>query len=226
MPELWGFISSLLDGAVLLALALVLGGIGSLFAVLRVTHDNRPILHASVQRILLLTLVSAVCLIGLRTLQLLLTPLALADVIEGSVLTAFVHTQVFQDGAVSVVLALGILGALCVVKGHLVSRGRWVGVLCCVGAFLIHEGWFSHAVSRLEGGGSLMVVTIIHVLGATVWAGGVAHMWFLWIVLRKQDTGLWSELVSRFSPWPSSVSVLSLVPGCIWHGNMLEDGVA
>ena len=77
MTAILEFISGLLDGVALLALALVLGGLGSALAVVRVLHSHHPVLHEAVQRVLSLTLFSGVCLIGLRILQLVLKPMAL-----------------------------------------------------------------------------------------------------------------------------------------------------
>jgi len=213
MTDLLEFVSGLLDGVTLIALALVLGGVGCSLAVLRVTHDTRPLLQAGVQRVLLLTLASAMSLAGLLVLQLFMKPLALAVTIGVSAFSAFAHTRVYQFLVISVVLALGLVGALVFVKRRVVSTSRWFVVLVCAGAFMVNEGWLTHAASRLEGGDSLMVVTVIHILGATVWAGGVAHVLLLWNYLRKRDPGLWPELVSRFSPMGIACVSLIVVPG-------------
>lgn len=213
MTDLLEFVSGLLDGVTLIALALVLGGIGCALAVLRVTHDTRPLLQTGVERVLVLTLASAMSLAGLRVLQLFMKPLALTVSTGASVFSAFAQTRVFQYLVISVVLALGLVGALVFVKRQVGSASRWCVVLVCAGAFMVNEGWLSHAASRLEGGGPLMVVTMIHVLGATVWAGGVAHVLLLWKFLRQEDTGLWAELVSRFSPMGIACVSLIVVPG-------------
>ncbi len=213
MTDLLEFISGLLDGVSLVAMALVLGGIGCLLAVLRITRDDRPIFHAGAQRVLGVTLASAMCLAGLRALQLFMKPLALSNAMGSSAFAAFAKTQVFHYSVISVVALMGLVGALWVVKKNIASQGRWIGVLCVVVAFMVNEGWLSHAASRLEGGGLLMVVTMVHVFGATMWAGGVAHLLLLWQFLRKQDPTSWSELVSRFSPVGIACSCLILLPG-------------
>lgn len=211
MTDLLEFISGLLDGMALIALALVLGGIGCVLAVIRVSHDDRPVLHIAAQRVLALTLISAGGLAGLRVFQLVVKLLALAGTTRESALSAFTQTHVFQFGMISVVLALGVVGGLIVVKRNMVSRSRWGGVLGLVGVFLLNEAWLSHAASRLEGGGPLMVVTMVHVVGATIWAGGIAHLLLLWKLLRQEAPGLWPELVARFSPL--GIACVSLIVG-------------
>jgi len=200
MTDLLEFISGLLDGLALVVLAGVLGGLGCLLVVLRVTQDPRLIIQKSSQHVLGLTLGSAVLLLWLRILQLVLKYLALREVLEGSALTAFAQTRVFQFGLLSIVLSLGLIGALMWVKSQPTSYRRWFGLLALVGAFLVNEGGLSHAASRLEGGGPLMVFTMVHVLGATVWAGGVTYLILMRKYLRKENDEIWPELVSRFSP--------------------------
>ncbi len=213
MTDLLEFINGLLDGVSLIAMALVLGGIGCALLVLRVIQDDRSILRAGAQRVLGITLASAVCLAGLRAVQLFMKPLALSNAMGSSAFAAFAHTQVFYYSVISVGLLMGLVGTLIVVKRNMCSRGRWIGVLGVVAAFMVNEGWLSHAASRLEGGELLMVVTMIHVLGATVWAGGVAHLLLLWRFLRKQDATVWPGLVSRFSPLGIVCVCLILLPG-------------
>ena len=148
MTDLLEFVSGLLDGVALIALALVLGGIGCSLAVLRVTHDTRPLLQAGVQRVLALTLASAMSLAGLGILQLFLKPLALAVSTGASAFSAFSQTRVYQFFVISVVLALGLVGALVFVKRQVGSASRWFVVLVCAGAFMVNEGWLTHAASR------------------------------------------------------------------------------
>lgn len=127
MTDLLEFISGLLDGVSLIALALVLGGIGCVLAVLRITQDDRPIFHEGAQRVLGVTLASAVCLTGLRAFQLFMKPLALSNAMGRSAFPAFAQTQVFHYSVISVVLLIGLVGALWVVKKNMVSLGRWSG---------------------------------------------------------------------------------------------------
>ncbi len=144
MTDLLEFISGLLDGSALMALALVLGGIGCSLAVLRVTHDKRPILQAGVQQVLVLTIASAIGLFGIRVLQLFIKALALAQATGASAFSAFAQTRVFQILVISIVLVLGLGGALLFVKKNVMSFSRWVVVMVCVGAFIVNEGWLSH----------------------------------------------------------------------------------
>ncbi|MEC9005625.1 MAG: CopD family protein [Nitrospirota bacterium] len=213
MTAILEFTSGLLDGVALLALALVLGGLSCALAVVRVLHGYHPVLHEAVQQVLSLTLFSGVSLIGLRILQLVMKPMAFMDVTGSSAFSAFSETQVFQHEALSIVLTVGLVIAVMFVKQNVGSWIRWLLALSVAGAFIVNESWLSHAASRLEGGGSLMIVTMIHVLGATVWAGGIMHLLLLWRFLRKQDSTLWPELVSRFSPLGIISVSLIVIPG-------------
>ena len=60
---------------------------------------------------------------------------------------------------------------------------------------MINEAWLSHGASRLESRGSLMFVTMVHLLGASVWAGGVFHLLLSWRVINKNSED--SELVAN-----------------------------
>ena len=81
------------------------------------------------------------------------------------------------------------------------------------GLFLVNEAWLSHAASRLDNQGPLMVATMVHVCGATVWAGGVAHMVLLWRMTRKKHAGRWPRMVARFSPLGMGCVGLIVGPG-------------
>jgi len=139
--------------------------------------------------------------------------MALMDVMGSSAFSDFSQTQVFQHGVLSILLTVGLVSAVMFVKQHVGSWIRWLLVLVLAGTYMVNEGWLSHAASRLEGGGSLMIVTMIHVFGATLWAGGIMHLLLLWRFLRKQDSTLWPELVSRFSPLGIISVSLIVFPG-------------
>src|SRR5262249_16599460 len=119
----------------------------------------------------------------------------------------------------------------------LASGGRWVVTLIFTGAFLINEAWLSHAVSRVEGAGLLMTMTVIHMVGACVWAGGITHLLLFWRLKRDPEApSHWPDLVSRFSAVGVTSVALIVGPGFLlaWryvgdvgglvgtgHGNLL-----
>ena len=86
-----------------------------------------------------------------------------------------------------------------------------------IAAFMVNEAWLSHGASRLEGGGPLMVLTMLHVIGAVVWAGGVFHLLLSWRIIKvhSEDTELWPTFVTRFSPIGMTGVALILIPGAL-----------
>ena len=186
MTELLEFISGLLDGASFVALALSLGGIACTLAVLRPLHDQDPVVLSASDMLLKVSVLSLCAMAGLRVLQLALKALALSDVLGSLGVQAFVQTRLFRFGTSGILLALGMAGSVARVRRDVSRRLPWSVVLLMAGLFLVNEAWLSHAASRLDNQGPLMVATMVHVCGATVWAGGVAHMVLLWRIVNVQ----------------------------------------
>jgi putative copper resistance protein D len=70
-----------------------------------------------------------------------------------------------------------------------------------------------------------MTVTLAHVLGATVWAGGIMHLLLFWRWARRdpQAAASWPELVSRFSPLGIVSVTLLIAPGLYLAWRYLGD---
>ena len=86
------------------------------------------------------------------------------------------------------------------------SSGLLAGLIATSGA------WLTHAAGRIEHGGSLMLLTVAHQLGAAVWVGGLVQLGALWR-LGRHDPGAaaaWPVLVRRFSTL-AAVAVGALV---------------
>ena len=219
MTELLEFISGLLDGASFVALALSLGGIACTLVVLRPIHDQDPVVLSASDMLLKVSVLSLCAMAGLRVLQLALKALALSDVLGSLGVQAFVQTRLFRFGTSGILLALGMAGSVARVRRDVSRRFPWSVVLLMAGLFLVNEAWLSHAASRLDNQGPLMVATMVHVCGATVWAGGVAHMVLLWRMTRKKHAGRWPCMVARFSPLGMGCVGLIVGPGVFlwWH---------
>ena len=176
MTELLEFISGLLDGAALVALSLSLGGVACTLVVLRPVHDQDPVVRSVSHTLLQVSVLSLCAVAGLRVLQLACTALALSDGPGSLELQALVQTRLFRFGTSGILLALGMAWSVAWVRQDVSRRLSWGVVLLVAGGFLVNETWLSHAASRLENQGPLMVATLAHVCGATVWAGG----WSTW----------------------------------------------
>ena len=215
MTDLLEFISGLLDGVALLTLSVAIGGVVYALVVLRILTEKDPVQQhactATLQASFWGTMGFGVC----RLIQLILKPWALADTTGEWALDMFFQTQVFQFTSISVVLSFGLAIALARVRRHLHRPVLWVWPLLILTAFMINEAWLSHGASRLEGRGPLMTVTMLHVIGATVWAGGVFHLLLSWRVIKAHSEGatLWPSFVTRFSPVGVTGVALILFPG-------------
>lgn len=201
MTDLLEFASGLLDGLGLLAFSLLLGGLAYAIVVLQSLRISTSLDTSLSQRCYKVIFYSGVTLIVLRLLQLCFKYMALAQVMGDDLWAAFVQTELFRAGLLSV----GMIGAL-VYSIRWVGRQpthvfRWGVVFLFVCGLLANEARLTHAASRLEGREWLMIVTMVHVLGATIWAGGVSHLLLSRWTLRgsPQLTSLWPILVARFS---------------------------
>ncbi|RMH09274.1 MAG: hypothetical protein D6704_01460 [Nitrospirae bacterium] len=202
MTDLLEFLSSLLEGMGLIALALSLGGVGFAFFVLRGATTSSLLLHDALTQSIQVATIAAGSLAGLRALHLLIKPLALVDVMGSAAFQNFFHTQVFVYGLASAICAGGLAVGLSWLLRDLRKTRRWGVVGLWSLLFLVNEAWRSHAASRLEDRELLMLVTMLHVTGATIWAGGVAHLLLAWRFLRRlsRTSREWGQLVSQFSP--------------------------
>lgn len=221
MTTLIEFISGLLDGCALVALALSAGGIAHALVVLRALSHQSPTERRATESSIGVVTVAAALLAGFRLAQLVMTPWALAGDTGDWTIEPFLQTDVFQAGMVSV----GLAACLSIIAFWLrkdVGHGlRWLMVILGLAVFMVNEAWLSHAASRLERSGPLMVVTTMHVLGAVVWAGGIAHMLMFWRMKRwdADVSSSWPDVVARFSPL--GIGCMALIVTCglflAWH---------
>ena len=215
MTDLLEFISGLLDGVALIALAVAIGGAAYALMVLRVLKEDNPLNKKISSSILRASFWGTVAFGLFRLTQLILKPWALADVTGVWAMDLFLKTQVFQSTAASVVLIFGLAFLFSLVRRQPNNLTLWTWTMVLISAFMINEAWLSHGASRLESRGGLMFVTMVHLLGASVWAGGVFHLLLSWRVMNKnsEDKSLWPTLVTRFSPVGISSVGLILIPG-------------
>ena len=215
MTDLLEFISGLLDGVALIALSMAIGGVVYALVVLRVLSETEPVQQRAWTETLRASFWGIVGFGVCRLIQLVLKPWALADTTGEWALNVFFQTQVFQFTAISIVLSFGLAIALARVRHHPNNTALWTWPLLIIAAFMINEAWLSHGASRLEGRGPLMVVTMLHVIGATVWAGGVLHLLLSWRVIKVHSEGatLWPIFVTRFSPVGIAGVALIIFPG-------------
>lgn len=215
MTELLEFTSGLLDGAALIGLAVATGGVAYVLMVLRILNETNPLQQKLSDHILRATLWGSLGFGFSRLAHLILKPWALADATGVWTFDLFIKTQVFQFTATSVGLIFGLAIFLFWIRQNPQNRSLWTWVMILITAFVVNEAWLSHGASRLDGGGTLMLVTMLHLVGAAVWAGGVFHLFLSWRIIKRNsdEANLWPTLVTRFSPIGITSVGFILIPG-------------
>lgn len=214
MTNLLEFIGGWLDGLTMVALAVSVGGMAFVLCVLRIL-DGHPISFRAAKRSLQVMAAGAWFLVVLCVGELGLKPLALAQSFGDLAWTAYIQTQVFLVGAVSVLIAGALSIITMAIRRDLQSRSRWGILVLLMMLFFVNEAGRTHAAGRIGETGLLMVLTVAHIIGAMTWAGGVMHALLFWW-LQRQDADFakkWPVVISRFSPVGIVSTVLIVLPG-------------
>ncbi len=220
MTLLAGFLDVLLRGLGSVGLSAAVGGVIFALAVLRPFGAPTPLGQAALRRSLRTVSVGAAVLaLTQAALLFIIHPWALADA-SGWPLGEFLATDFGRAGLIRVALGLALMAAaLWLVERHR-SRVRWGATLSLAALLMLDAAWLAHAVSRLEGRAPLMAVTVLHQLGAAVWAGGIIHLAgfaLLWRRARAVDdseaASLGPRMLARFSAVALAAMALVLGPG-------------
>lgn len=213
MPRLADFADGLLDGMLLVLLALVVGSVPFGLRVLRgrgrVPED--PVFG----RFVALTAAAALGLATCQVLQLVLKSVVLMDYLGAGAFGRFAATDQFRAAAGRAVLALVAAGAVWAVGRRPRAMGRWAVLGGLSAALLVAGAWLVHAASRLAGREWLMTLTVLHQAGAAVWVGGVLHLAAV-APLRRRFPPVraeWPALIGRFGWLAVTGVVLLLAPG-------------
>jgi putative copper resistance protein D len=193
------FLDSLLRGAVLVSLSLALGGVGWGLWVLRGMPADTP--RPLVTRGLRLLELGAITLAAGQTLLLALKSARLMDSLGPDALGAFARTEHFDAGVARAGLALALAVAARVLARAPSSARRWVAVTGLAALVALSSAWLTHATGRLEHRGPLMVLTVLHQVGAAIWLGGLIQLAIAGRLARRDADvdARWPELVARFS---------------------------
>lgn len=199
MTVLFEFISGLLDGVALIALALCLGGVACTLVILRPMQDQGPCIRLAGHTLLRVSLLSIGVVAGLRVIQVTLKGLALTDGFAGATVHVLFQTHLFRSGLWAVLLAVGVAAAVTWLRRRMTSVPAWGTVLLLLFLFMVNEIEQSHAAGQSRHPW-LLVATLVHACGAATWAGGVTHLLILRWCTRQEDASLWPQMVRRFSP--------------------------
>lgn len=209
------FVSSVIDGLALIAMAASVGGLAYIAWIWRPLAPQEAAARAATGVALATAFHAALAFAGLLSLQIVLKAWATADGGDAATLAAFAGTGVFKIGFAGIVLALLFAGAGRLMQRRPQSPCHWSLGAVAAAAVMVQQGMSSHAASRLEHGAELMLITGVHQLGAMVWVGGVIHLLLFWRRSRANAAAkaLWPGVLARFSPLGVVSMALILGPG-------------
>lgn len=198
MPSLTGLLSFadvLLRGLLLSGQALTLGGLAFALLVLlplaRREPDSRSILWPTLR-------LGALGAAGAAAIQVLLLVLQLASLKDeaGWPLAQALSTAVFHASLLRFLACLGFIAGAVVLGQHPGAKAGW-GMLIGSGLVLVASAaWTSHAAARLERRGILLGLDALHQTAATVWIGGLIH---LFTAVRRVEQPRLRAVLRRFS---------------------------
>lgn len=215
MAQLAGFLDVLLRGFGTVGLAAAVGGLVYVLAVLRPGRAVGGLLGAARDRAVGLIAAGALVVAATTALLLLVVhPWALADESGRWPLREFLTTSFGLAGLGRVALALLLAAA---VRGAAPGPARWAVAVGLGILLMANAAWLAHAASRLHERAPLMVVTVLHQLGAVAWVGGLIHLVGFALLWRRaggpaaEPAGV--RVLARFSAVAIVALVLVLGPG-------------
>src|SRR5262249_24128070 len=206
--DIFGFLSVIIRGAVLVTQSFLVGGIAFLLLmgpVARELGSDGERLERRSRRFLLwsalafavseLAFVAVQCAVLMGTID-----LGLADVLTAD----FALAGVTLAGA----------GLACAWAARASLRGVSrvaLGVLAALP--LVARAPTSHAMARLDDRAPLFVADVLHMAGAAVWIGGIPY--FLLALTGVEDSGAWRRIGKRFSLTSMGAVALLLAGGLV-----------
>jgi len=208
MTLLAGFLDVLLRGVGLLALCAAAGGVAYAVFVLPALSRGVSAAAAPLRRVLGLIALGALVLAGSRAVVLfVLHPWVLADADGHWPVGQFAATDFGHASLIGIGLALALGATAARLRARSTARTGWIALVALSAAVLANSGWLAHAVSRLEGRGGLMLVTVLHQMGAVLWVGGLMHL------ARSWRAPLPPDAMARFSFLAMAGVALVVAPG-------------
>jgi len=213
MIILAGFLEVILRSLVLVGQAAAAGGVLFCLAVLRPRDGLSPFSRASLRRSLLLVAGGALLLACAQALVLCVEPWALADELGRWPVAQFLLTTFGRASVVHALLALLVAALAAALLKRPTSRALWAVLVAATLAQAASGAWIVHAASRLVHATPLMVIQVLHQLGAALWIGGLFHLVTLRLLARRDPAGAadWPQLLARFSP--VALSAVGMVVG-------------
>ncbi|HMK15005.1 MAG TPA: CopD family protein [Burkholderiales bacterium] len=200
MSLLASFLSVLFHSLVLIGMSVAVGGLIFLLAVLLPLAKNNSDAQNAIKHSLLILVWGSALLAVAQILGLLMEPWALADESGVWPIAAFFSTGFAHAGMIHVAFAVALtISGVWLIKQP-ASRVAWSAAIAAAISLMVSGAWLVHAVGRLESTVPLMVMTVLHQLGAAIWVGGIIHLLGLWRLTRRSASPLWPRALARFSP--------------------------
>jgi putative copper resistance protein D len=194
------FLDDFMDGAQLIALSMVVGGVAWAFGVLEIWKPAPVLIPSVLARCVRLLRAGALALAIAQLIKIVAKAAVLASSLEGLPWGAYASTVQFQAGVARALLAVGIYVAARDLAVHSTAK-RWVPIIALTFAVIVSGAWLVHAVGRFEYRELLMSATVIHEIAAAVWVGGVIQLLALHRLVKVDGSvgTLWPVALTRFS---------------------------
>lgn len=191
LVDIFGYLSILLHGSVLVTQSMALGGTIFLLCLARPLRNIVPASERLIPRTAALAGWSAAALAASETMNVVLQVAVIAATVSLPV-SNVLSANFAVAGMVKVAAAL--LMAWLLLRRERTSGAILVGLGVVV---LLAAVATTHAAARLTGNAVLLLAEGLHQLGAAIWIGGIPC--FILALSRAVTTSDWREIGSRFS---------------------------
>src|SRR5215813_11089025 len=202
------FLDDLMTGLILIGLSVAVGALAWGLVVLRGEAAGGPFL----QRCLWLMRAGAAGLAVAQSIKIIAKAAVVAAPAGEFPWHEYAATAQFEASLVRVALALAIAAFAFL---PLRVRSGWIVLSTLTAGLLISGAWLVHGAGRLEGRVPLMMLTVLHQLGAGVWVGGVIQLAALWRSRTTELRAFWPIAVTRFSSLGIAAVALLLATGLV-----------
>jgi putative copper resistance protein D len=210
--RLWlvDLLEGLLRGALLVGLALVVGGVTWALTVLRAWRPDTP--GAARRRCIRLAAAGAIAVACCQASLLAVKAAELYAMLGSASLADLAATAHFRAGVARALIAIALALGLRAIDRASRPRPAWLAMGAGVIALAASAAWLSHASSRLQDRGLLMGLTAAHQAASAMWLGGLVQLVAVWRLGRQDPTvDAWRPvLLSRFS-WVATAGVAAVV---------------
>jgi len=205
--DIFGYVSVLLRGLVLVTQSLTVGGIVFLALAARpLRRELGPVGDAGLQRCRRLLLVSALAFVAAQLGFVLLQ----AVVLMGTVGIGLGNALGADFARYGLVAAAAALVAALVAAGPLDGK-RFLPLPVLALVMLLAQLGMSHAAARLDDRAALAAADFLHMAGAAAWIGGIPY--FLLALGRAEDGIAYRRIGRRFSQVAMGAVAVLLIGG-------------